>query len=77
MVNWETEITEEQLKAVGFVENKNHKHPGFDEWIHSKDKRFGMGEYNGQGYLIEGIDWHEPIKTIEDLKAIVDILLPP
>ena len=59
---------------LGFIENPEHEHPSFNEWMHEDNHNFMIGDFNYQGYLIEGIDWHEPISNYRDLKKIVKIL---
>lgn len=67
-------ITVKRIRKLGFNKNCSYEHPGFDEWIHKDFPYFGIGDFNGEGYLIDGIDWHKPIDNYRDLKKIVNVL---
>ena len=67
-------ISEKQICKLGFIRNPDYEHPAFDEWRHKDFPQFGIGDFNGEGYLIEGIDWHKPISRYRDLVKIVNVL---
>ncbi len=67
-------ITEKQIRKLGFIPNLEYQHPSFNEWIHKDFPFFGIGDFNGEGYLIEGIDWHKPISKFRHLKKVVGVL---
>lgn len=69
-------ITHEQLLEIGFIENPARSEDSFDQYCLRKERLFRIGEYNGQGYVIDGMDCHEPINDPKQLRALVEILFP-
>lgn len=49
-------LTPEILEKAGFIENPDHEHPQFDEYIHSECKKFGIGDFNGEFWIVDAID---------------------
>jgi len=49
-------LTPEILEKCGFGENPQHEHPAFDEYSLLSNNRFAIGDFNGEYWVVDGID---------------------
>lgn len=49
-------LNENLLLKCGFIANEEYEHPSFDELIHKETEWFGIGDFNGEYWIVNFLD---------------------
>lgn len=66
-------ITIAILKQSGFINNPNYEHPFFDKYMLKNDTAFAIGNFNGEHWIVDGVDqWfgHHKIEYVHQLQNL-------